>query len=165
MQGSLMPCQKSWQVRQKQEEPGNHLADLFMSEFLLSFKSSLVIKQMNILIKFGKASTAGFKGSLFIMWRAAFSFSRERGGKNIFCCCLFLFCQYITPPILSFSLHKLSLSNISSLIYDCRSYLTVSCGLMIMCMQEKYLNLKLVVAWISPATCQEWTQHISPYQG
>lgn len=86
-----MPCQKSWQVRQKQEEPGNHLADLFMSEFLLSFKSSLVIKQMNILIKFGKASTAGFKGSLFIMWRAAFSFRGNEEGKTFFVVVCFCF--------------------------------------------------------------------------
>jgi hypothetical protein len=88
-----------------------------------------VIKQLNILIKFGEANISGFKGSLLIMQQFSASVWKEEGKRG--------FCQYTAPAMHSFSLQKLPLFSISSLIYDCRSYLTVACGLMVMCMQEK----------------------------
>lgn len=92
-----------------------------------------MIKELNILIKFGKASIAGFRGSLFIMQQPSASAGKE--GKGLFF--VFCFCQCTAPPIHLFSLHKLPLFNISRLIYDCRSYLIVPCGVMVACTQEK----------------------------
>lgn len=81
-----------------------------------------MIKKINLLIKYGKASMSGFKVSLFIMQQPLASAGKGKEKKS--------FSQDIAPPMLSLSLHKQPVFNITSLIYDCRSYLTVACGLM-----------------------------------
>lgn len=87
-----------------------------------------MIKELNILIKFGKVSIAGFKGSLFIMQLPSASARKGKEKER--------FLSVHSTTIHSFSRHKLPLLNISSLIYDCRSYLTAPCGLIVACMQE-----------------------------